>query len=153
MTQRVAISVESANGLKSILDPRFGRAFSYVIVDINTNTVIAELTNTARQAAHGAGTGVAAMMANNNVNAVISGKFGPKAFQALEQFGIEMWTAPQGITVQEAIAKLTAGSLSRETSPSRGRGMGRGGSGQGRGRGMGRGSGDCKDDSKRLENK
>ncbi len=156
MSKRVAISVGSAEGLESILDPRFGRAHAYVVVDVDTNTVVAELYNTARQAAHGAGTGAAAMMASNYVNAVISGRFGPKAFQALNGLDIDMWTAPDGITVKDAVSKYVSGDLSRETSPSGGRGGGMGGGrgmgggggrggvgggGMGGGRGMGRGGG------------
>ncbi len=144
MPKRVAVSVESMDGLQSIIDPRFGRAFAYVVVNVDANTVTAQLENTMRQAAHGAGTGAAAMMASNNVYAVVSGRFGPKAFQALSSLGIEMWTAPEGITVKEAISQFASGGLQRETNPSGGRGMGQGGGGGmggGRGRGQGGGGG------------
>ncbi|MCP4606318.1 MAG: dinitrogenase iron-molybdenum cofactor biosynthesis protein [Proteobacteria bacterium] len=140
MSKQVAISVKSVDGLNSILDPRFGRAFAYVVVDIDTNAVVTQLDNTLRQAAHGAGTGAAAMMAKNNVSAVISGRFGPKAFQALDSLGIEMWTAPDGLSVKEAVSRFVSGSLSRESSPSGGSGMsqgGGGGMGQRGGSGMG----------------
>ncbi len=149
MPTRVAVSVESMDGLQSIIDPRFGRAFAYIVVEIDTNTVAAQLDNTTRQAAHGAGTGAAAMMASNNVNAVISGRFGPKALQALDNLGIEMWTAPESITVKEAIAQFVSGVLGRATIPSgsgnrgmgEGRGMGQGGGSRGGGGGMGRNRG------------
>jgi predicted Fe-Mo cluster-binding NifX family protein len=142
MSKLVAVSVEGINGLESIMDPRFGRAFAYLVVDVDTNTVVADLENKMRDAAHGAGTGAAAMMAGNNVKAVISGRFGPKAFQALSSLGIEMWTAPERITAKEAIAKFVSGDLVLEASPSGGRGMGGGGGGgMGGGRGMGGGGG------------
>ena len=148
MAKLVAVSVESLDGLDSVLDPRFGRAFAFVIVDADTNTIIGELDNKTRDAAHGAGTGAAAMIANYRVSAVISGRFGPKAFRALQSLGVEMWTAPEGITVDEAVSQFVSGTLEQESAPSGGRGpgmsggrgMGRGG-GMGGGRGMGRGQG------------
>ncbi len=111
MSKRVAISVKSMNGLESMIDPRFGRAFAYVVIDVDTNTVVAELENPTRHFAHGAGTEAVAMLASNNVNAVISGRFGPKAFQALSRRDIEMWTAPEGTTTGEAITGYVFGNL------------------------------------------
>ena len=55
MTKRIAISVETLYGLDSIIDPRFGRAFGYVVVDPSTSAIVEELENTSRDAAHGAG--------------------------------------------------------------------------------------------------
>ncbi len=150
MSKRVAISVESMNGLESIVDLRFGRAFAYVVVDIDTNSVVVELENKTRQAAQGAGTGAAGELARNNVNAVISGRFGPKAFQALNSFGIELWTVSERITAREAIERYVSGNLTSEASPSGnpsvemggGQGLGQGGGvGMGGGSGMGRGGG------------
>ena len=40
MPNLVAISAQAMDGLESVIDPRFGRAFSYVVVDIDTNTVV-----------------------------------------------------------------------------------------------------------------
>lgn len=152
MTKRLAISVQSEDGLSSILDPRFGRAFAYLVVDVDTTTVIAELENKSRQDTHGAGTGAAAMLANSNVDAVISGRFGPKAAQALDNLGIEMWIAPDGITAGEAVSRFLAGNLQQEAKiagstvsggqAGLGRGRGTGGKvGGGKGRGQGRGKG------------
>ncbi len=126
MPKRVALTVESMNGLESTIDPRFGRAYAYVVVDVDTCTLAAQLGNAMRKAAHSAGTEAAAVMAGNSVVAVISGRFGRKSFQALGNIGIEMWTAPRGITVKEAVTRFVAGRLRRETTPSDGgRGMGR----------------------------
>ena len=64
-------------------------------------------------AAHGAGTGAAGRMSIYAVDAVISGRFGPKAQAALAAMGIEMWTAPNGMSAQEALAAFQAGELKR----------------------------------------
>jgi predicted Fe-Mo cluster-binding NifX family protein len=151
MSRKVAITVQSKDGLKSLIDPRFGRAAVFLIVDAVTGEVIKELDNTSAAAAHGAGTGAAAVMNANQVDVVISGRFGPKAFQSLEALQIEKWTAPEGITAEEALIRLRAGTLQRITGATNpghggaggmgGRGMGGGGMGGGRGGGMGGGRG------------
>ena len=94
MSKKVAITVQSQDGLEAMLDPRFGRANAYLIVDLDSGEILSELDNVNIEAAHGAGTGAAAVMNAEQVDAVISGRFGPKAFQSLEAFQIEMWTAP-----------------------------------------------------------
>ena len=160
MSKRVAMSVESKNGLQSLLDPRFGRAPAFLIVDPDDRQIIAELDNDSADVAHGAGTGSAARMSAHDVEIVISGRFGPKADQALAQLGIEMKIAPDGLTADQALDMLAAGTLQPPSSSSatetgaggggrggaggmgRGGGRGRGGGGgMGRGGGRGRGSG------------
>jgi len=113
MAKTIAISVSRTNGLDSPLDPRFGRAGGYIVVEQDTRTVVAELENRFAGFAHGAGTGAAGLMDQQNVDIIISGRFGPKAEQALAFFGVEMWTAPEGITVGEALDRLAAGELER----------------------------------------
>ncbi len=143
MSKKIAVSVNRLGDLHALLDPRFGRAVGYVVFDIDSQSMVAEIDNINRQAAHGAGTGAAATLAGNQVNAVISGRYGPKAFQALQSLGIEMWVAPEGITAKEAIDQFIQGKLQKEMSPSGGRGMGGGGMGSGGmgGGGMGGGGG------------
>jgi predicted Fe-Mo cluster-binding NifX family protein len=171
MSKKVAITVQSKDGLKSLLDPRFGRAEVFLIVDEVSGEVITALNNANTAAAHGAGTGAAAVMNANQVDLVISGRFGPKAFQSLEAFQIEMWSAPEGLSAEEVLTRYKAGTLQRvsgATNPGHGgggtgggrgmggggggmggggggmgggRGMGGGGGGMGGGRGMGRGTG------------
>lgn len=111
MNRRVAISIKSMDGLDSTIDPRFGRAYAFLIVDTEPREVVAQFFNDAASAAHGSGTAAAVSMNSNDVEAVISGRFGPKAIQSLEAFKIEMWTAPEGITAQEAIDRFIDGDL------------------------------------------
>lgn len=110
-SRRVAVTVRKPLGVESELDPRFGRAHTFLIVDAESNEVLSEIVNDAANAAHGAGTGAAANLSRNGVEAVISGRFGPKAYQALEALGIEMWLAPEGIRAKEALSRLAAGTL------------------------------------------
>jgi len=95
MSQKAAVSVESLSGAGSILDPRFGRAGGFVIFDVGSGAVVEEVENSGQEQAHGAGTGAAAMMQAHGVFAVVSGRFGPKAYRALEALGIEMYAAAQ----------------------------------------------------------
>jgi len=141
MSKRVAITVESKNGLQSLLDPRFGRARAFLVTDLESRNIIAEVDNESGDLAHGAGTGSAATMSAHDVNVVISGRFGPKADQALSQLGIEMRIAPADITAGQALDMLAEGTLqhpSNDRAPETGRGDGMGGGG---GRGMGGGGG------------
>jgi predicted Fe-Mo cluster-binding NifX family protein len=141
MSQRVAITVQSRHGLQSSLDPRFGRAPAFLIVDLDSRDIAAELDNESVDLSHGAGTGSAAMMSHYDVKIVISGRFGPKAEQALSQLGIEMRIAPADLTAAQALDMLAAGTLQRassslDTDTGPASGMGRGG---GRGKGGGGG--------------
>jgi predicted Fe-Mo cluster-binding NifX family protein len=100
-------------GIEAELDPHFGRAHAFLIVDPESEGVFHQITNDAADAAHGAGTGAAAIMSRNGVEAVISGRFGPKASQALVALGIEMWIAPAGIKAKEALKRLASGELEK----------------------------------------
>jgi predicted Fe-Mo cluster-binding NifX family protein len=141
MSQRVAITLQSRNGLQSPLDPRFGRAPVFLIVDLESRDIIAELDNESADLAHGAGTGAAALMSAHDVASVISGRFGPKAEQALSQLGIEMRIAPAGLTAEQALDMLAGGTLQLASSSPAAELRGSGGRGQGGGRGRGGGWG------------
>ena len=111
MAKLIGLTVKQAGGLDSPADPKFGRAGAFLVVDIEKMEVVAKLKNTAIEAAHGAGTGAAALMNDSKVDAVISGAFGPKAAQALAGFGIEMWLTLEGLTVKEVLDKFSTGTL------------------------------------------
>ena len=113
MGKLVALTLDRAGDLDTPLDPRFGRAGAFLIVDAETREIVSTIENMSVEAAHGAGTGAAATMSGANVNAVISGRFGPKAYDALNRLGIQMWNAPQGLTAREALDKMIAGELTQ----------------------------------------
>jgi predicted Fe-Mo cluster-binding NifX family protein len=111
MSRRIAISVKSMDGLDSLMDPKFGRAHAFLIVGLENKEIIAQFFNNAASAATGAGTAASVAMNTNDVDVVISGRFGPKAYQSLEAFGVEMWIAPEGITAMDALEQFAAGRL------------------------------------------
>ena len=113
MSNTIAITVTETGGLDRAMDSRFGRSPAFLLVDAESGDVVAELENDATEHAHGAGTASAATMKEHGVHAVVSGRFGPKAYEALEALGVEMRLAPPGLTAREALARYQAGELVR----------------------------------------
>lgn len=112
---KVAISIEVGSDLRAQVCPSFGRAPRYVVHDSETGGLTV-LENTAASGAHGAGTGAAALMAQHGVETVISGRFGPNAYQALKAAGIRMFVSVSDANAGAALERLQAGSL-KEASP------------------------------------
>ena len=111
---RIAISVtRNGEGTQALMDGRFGRAEAFLVVDRESGEAVEIIDNTSVNASHGAGTAAASMIESAGVNAVISGRFGPKAFDALRALGIETWIAPSGITAGEAFKMFSDGDLER----------------------------------------
>jgi len=106
---RVAISSEG-NDLTSRVDPRFGRAKYFIIYDTETRSFEAVSNEQNFQAAQGAGIQAAQNVARQNVEMVVSGNLGPKAFMTLSAAGIKAALWADG-TVSEAIALLESGQL------------------------------------------
>ncbi|WP_320175926.1 NifB/NifX family molybdenum-iron cluster-binding protein [Maridesulfovibrio sp.] len=155
----IAVSANNSN-LDGPFEPRFGRAAGFVIFNSETGESRFVDNSSNVQVAGGAGIQTAQLLADQSVNVVISGTFGPKAEQALQAGRIGMVTAQSG-SVRElfenyvaelagdgqpvADLKRSPNSLSRFGGGCRrmggtGRGMGGGGRGMGGGgRGMGGG--------------
>jgi len=96
--------------LSAEVDPRFGRAAWFVIVDTETGAF--EYVDNAQnvEAAQGAGIQAAQTVASKEVDAVLTGHCGPNAFRAMEEGGIAVYVGVSG-TVGEAIEKLKEGEL------------------------------------------
>jgi predicted Fe-Mo cluster-binding NifX family protein len=111
---RIAISVvRNGEGLNASMDDRFGRAEGFVLVDRESGQLIETIDNASVNASRGAGAATANMLKSAGVGAVISGRFGPKAFDALRALGIETWIAPPGINAADALRMLNDGQLER----------------------------------------
>ena len=117
---KVVVTTVSSD-IDAAIDPRFGRAACFVIVDPQTMAWEAQ-ANPAVDAMGGAGTQAAQVVARAQPEAVISGAFGPNAFQALQAAGIKMFRAPQNGTARKAVEDYRAGKLPAvEASTGRGR--------------------------------
>lgn len=112
---RVLLST-TAPSPQSALDARFGRASCYLIVDPATGEWQA-LDNPGGQAQGGAGIQAAQIASSNGCTAVISGDFGPNAFEALQAAGIPMYLYGTAASVEEALKRFQAGQLDQVGAP------------------------------------
>jgi len=105
---KIAISSEGP-ALTDLVDPRFGRAAGYVIVDTET-MASTWVDNGASQAmAHGAGIKAAERVARAGAKVLLTGVVGPKAAMSLKAAGISVVEGLGGVTVQEAIDRFRTG--------------------------------------------
>jgi predicted Fe-Mo cluster-binding NifX family protein len=102
--------------IDSNVDPRFGRGAFLIVVDPDTLEWQAH-PNSGAGAMGGAGTLAAQFAANQKADAVISGDFGPNAYNALQTAGIAMYLFGATATVKEAIEHFKAGQLERVGAP------------------------------------
>jgi predicted Fe-Mo cluster-binding NifX family protein len=110
---KIAFSAQSPER-SSKLDPRFGRCVYFLLSDEETGGWEA-VENPAVTAAGGAGPQAAQFLVDQGVDAVVSGAFGPNAFEVLQAAGIEMYTA-EGGEVGALEDRLAAGELERISS-------------------------------------
>lgn len=115
MVKRIAIS-SSGSLPSSLADERFGRCACFMIWDPETKEY-ERLSNTATSSAHGAGTGAVQSLLRNNVGVLLSQRIGPKAFTALEQAGIKIFSGIAGQTVEAALQSYQAGKLQELSAP------------------------------------
>ncbi|MDD4700600.1 MAG: NifB/NifX family molybdenum-iron cluster-binding protein [Desulfovibrio sp.] len=115
---KIAVSSEGP-GLESQVDPRFGRAAGFVIVDMeNMNTEYAD--NGASQVmAQGAGIQTAERLSALGVSAVLSGYVGPKAFTALQAAGMQVYQDMDCRSVGEAVRCYSLGTLIPASAPNK----------------------------------
>jgi len=110
-TMKLAISC-SGTTLDSPFDARFGRAAAFCVVDSDTGAWTSH-ANPALSAAGGAGVQAAQLVAKLGVKAVVSGAYGPKAYDTLSAAAIGMLLAPanEGYSGADVLALFAAGKL------------------------------------------
>jgi len=96
--------------LTSAVDPRFGRAKYFLVVDTETGEMSAVDNSVNLNAAQGAGIQAGKNVVALGVDGVITGNLGPKAFATLQGGGVKVYTGASG-TVAEAIEQFKAGKL------------------------------------------
>ncbi len=105
---KIAIST-TGRDLESQVDPRFGRASYFLIVDSSTKEVVEIIDNQAAQeVAHGAGINAATAVAQSGAEVVLTGRVGPKAFSVLSAAGIKVVSEVEG-TAQKALKEFLSG--------------------------------------------
>ena len=107
---KIAVSSEGPS-LDDQVDPRFGRAAGFVVVDLDT--MGSEYIDNGRSQvmAQGAGIQAAELIARTGVSCLLTGFVGPKAFQALTAAGLKVGQNLEGLTVRQAIERYQSGQV------------------------------------------
>ncbi|MDD2620752.1 MAG: NifB/NifX family molybdenum-iron cluster-binding protein [Syntrophomonadaceae bacterium] len=115
MSEKIAICATGSSATSPV-DERFGRCLYFMIWDPESKQ-FELLANSGTEAAHGAGTGAVQSLMKKNVGLVISHRIGPKAFEALKQGGVKIFSGVAGKTVEAALQSYKAGELQELLSP------------------------------------
>jgi len=111
---KICITSQGDN-LDAEVDPRFGRAVYFLIVDTE-NMESEAIQNPYIQAGGGAGIQAAQFVANKDVEAIITGNIGPNSFQVLTEAGLSIISGVSG-SVKSAIEKYKNGELKSVENP------------------------------------
>ena len=106
---KVAVTSQGLD-LNSQLDPRFGRAPCFVVVDMESGAVAVRNNSGNVRTAHAAGMQAAGALIGLGAAVVITGSIGPKAFGTLQAAKVSVYTVTSG-SVGEAVERLLAGQL------------------------------------------
>jgi predicted Fe-Mo cluster-binding NifX family protein len=111
---KIAIT-STGETMDSQVDPRFGRAQYFIVIDTETmdHTVI---ENASIAAAGGAGISAGKAVADTGAEAVLTGNCGPNAQRTLDAAGIKLYTEVKG-TIAEAVELFKNGTLSASDGP------------------------------------
>ena len=101
--------------LDSQVDPRFGRAACFIIVDTETMDFSA-IENENVAAGGGAGISSAKVVIDAGAEAVLTGNCGPNAERTLTAAGVKLYTGATG-TVAEAVELFKGGKLTEAAGP------------------------------------
>ena len=111
---KIAIT-STGKTMDSEVDPRFGRAAYFVIVDTET-TDFSVIENENVAAAGGAGISSTKTVADSGAEAVLTGNCGPNAERTLSAAGFKLYTGVAG-TVAEAVELFKNGKLTQAAGP------------------------------------
>ncbi|MBT8368295.1 MAG: NifB/NifX family molybdenum-iron cluster-binding protein [Deltaproteobacteria bacterium] len=100
----------TGNEIDSNLDPRFGRAAYFIIVDPETLAFEVVENSQNLNLSQGAGIQAGKTIVDHQVDVLVTGHCGPKAFKVLQQAGVKVVTGAGG-TVTDAIEKFNNGEL------------------------------------------
>ncbi len=95
------------NSLEAEMDPHFGRAPYFLILDPGTRQIEA-IRNPYAEETQGAGIRAAQMLADKGVRIILTGQVGPNAEKVLQTAGIQLVSAATG-TVKENIQSFVQG--------------------------------------------
>ena len=114
---KVAVTSEGPT-LADFVDPRFGRAGGFVVVDLETMATTYVDTGPSQVLAQGAGIQAAENLVKAGAQALLTGHVGPKAWTALQAAGVKVVQGVENMTVDEAITRFKAGQFAVSDAPS-----------------------------------
>lgn len=102
----------TSNGkdLSADVDPRFGRAANFIIVDPDSMEYKAVENTQNMSLPQGAGIQAGKTIVENHVDVVLTGNCGPKAFKVLEAAGVKVVVNVSG-TVEEVVKQFKNGEI------------------------------------------
>lgn len=112
---KIAVTA-TAPELDADMDPRFGRAHYFVILDDEGNILATHDNASTRNAMQGAGIQAGKFLADNNVEVLLTGHVGPNAYRTLEAAGIKVGVEMSG-TVREALEAFKSGNVTFAAAP------------------------------------
>ena len=109
---RVAVSSTDKNIEDNVSDV-FGRCPYFIIAEIKDQKIekIEVIKNESADQAGGAGISTSQLLAEKNVSVVITGNVGPRAFDVLKQFNIEIYSG-EGV-IKDVLQKFINGKLKK----------------------------------------
>jgi predicted Fe-Mo cluster-binding NifX family protein len=107
---KIAVTSEGPS-LDDQVDPRFGRAAGFIVVDLETMDHSYIDNGQSQVLSHGAGIRAAELIARAGVNCLLTGYVGPKAFQALAAAKIKVGQNIEGLTVRQAVKRFKSGQV------------------------------------------
>ncbi len=114
---KIAITTQGST-LESALDPRFGRAAGFLIIDRETGACEYRDNSQNLTLPQGAGIQAAMHVADAGVQALITGHVGPKAYNALNKGKVAVYYTELP-TVQQALDAFTRGELEQASAADR----------------------------------
>ena len=102
--------------LSSALDPRFGRAAYFILVDPETMPFEGLENRQNLDLPQGAGIQAGKTIVDRHADALITGNCGPKAFKVLERAGVKIMVGASG-TVADALAQFKRNQLTPVDAP------------------------------------
>lgn len=100
----------TGNNLSADMDPRFGRAAYFIIVDSETLDYSVVENAQSLNLPQGAGIQAGKTIINQQASVLITGNCGPKAFQVLSQAGIDIKIGASG-SIENVIQAFKRGEL------------------------------------------
>jgi len=111
----IAVTAKSSE-LGSEVDPRFGRATCFHLIDTETGEKKIIENRQSLEAVQGAGIQTAETIISQEAEAVLTGHCGPKAFQVLTAAGVKVIVGVEG-KIDEVVEKFKSGEYRAASSP------------------------------------